>query len=138
MFHIKRNGKAQNIYRGVILNLDNNPVKRKLAVGISIMCLAAVCTSLGQLFWKLSSGSENTLLLYIGGYALYGIGAILMIIAFKFGDLSVLHPMLSIGFILAIVWGRIILEEQVTLQKLAGITIIIAGMIFLGLGGKQK
>jgi len=120
------------------LNSDNNPVKRKLAIGISIMCMAAVCTSLGQLFWKLSSGSENALLLYIGGYVLYGIGAILMIIAFKFGDLSVLHPMLSVGFILAIVWGRIILEEQVTFHKLAGIAIIIDGMIFLGLGGKQK
>ena len=120
------------------MNSDNHLVKRNLAIGISIMCMAAVCTSLGQLLWKLSSKSENTLLLFIAGYALYGIGAILMIIAFKFGDLSILHPMLSVGFILAIVWGRIILEEPITLQKLAGITTIIVGIIFLGLGSKKK
>jgi uncharacterized membrane protein len=120
------------------LNSDYHFMKRNLVIGITIMCMAAVCTSFGQLLWKLSSESENTLFLYIGGYALYGIGAVLMIIAFKFGDLSILHPMLSVGFILAIVWGRIILEEPVTFKKLIGIAVIIAGMIFLGLGGKQK
>lgn len=102
------------------------------------MCFSAVCASIGQLVWKLSALSETPFLFYIIGFVLYGIGAVLMIIAYRFGELSILQPMLSVGFILAIVLGYIILNEPITYYKLAGISIIIIGLIFLGLGGKHK
>ena len=47
--------------------------------GIALMLLAALLTCLGQLCWKLGGGGE--LLWLLPGFALYGCGALLMIVA---------------------------------------------------------
>ena len=60
--------------------------------GILLMLVSSICVYTGQLFWKLSS---KELLFLLLGFVLYGIGAIVMLIAYKYGSLSVLQPMLS-------------------------------------------
>lgn len=57
-----------------------------------------------------------------------------MILALQYGELSVLHPMLSFGFIASIFLGFAVLGEAVTLNKTAGIALIVLGMVFLGRG----
>ena len=104
----------------------------KLLIGIILICLSALCASLGQLFWKLAQINNAALMLYVIGFVLYGLGSVLMIASFRFGDLSVLHPMLSIGYVLAIIWAHVILSENITLNKVAGIGLIIAGIVLLG------
>ena len=104
----------------------------KFTLGIILICLSALCASLGQLFWKLAQINSSSLMLYIIGFILYVLGSVLMIAAFRFGDLSILHPMLSIGYIMAIIWACMILNEEITLQKITGIGLIICGIILLG------
>ena len=70
----------------------------------------------GEHCWKLSAG-QNTLLFLLAGFGLYGCGALLMIIALRYGDLSKLHPMLSAGYILSVVLGAAVLGEPVTGRK---------------------
>ena len=69
---------------------------------------------------------------------MYGIGLALMLLAMKFGDLSILHPMLSAGFILSLFLGHFILREQITLQQIAGVGIIGAGMVLLAMDGRRR
>lgn len=91
--------------------------------------------------WKLAgqqTGMQEKAIFYLLGFALYGIGALLMIVAFRFGELSVLHPMLSIGFILSIFLGAVVLGEAITVKKIAGIMFIIVGMFFLGRSGLKE
>lgn len=107
---------------------------KQLWTGIILMVISSVITSVGQMMWKLSA-SNNDLWMYILGFGLYGMGALLMIIAFKFGELSVLHPMMSIGYIISIILGASVLHESVSWHKLIGIGLIIVGMIFLGRSG---
>ena len=97
--------------------------------GIALMLLAALLTCLGQLCWKLGGGGE--LLWLLPGFALYGCGALLMIVAMRFGELSVLHPMMSAGYVLSVVLGALALGEAVTLRKVLGIAVIILGLICL-------
>lgn len=119
--------------------MDRTEEKRKLHIGIVLMLVSSVCTCTGQLLWKMSPEDKPGMLLYyIIGLMLYGIGACIMIIAFKFGEMSILHPMLSFGFVLSLILGTIFLKEIITWKSVAGVALILIGMIFLGKSAKDK
>ena len=105
---------------------------KKNKIGIIIIIISAITTAFGQYFWKISEGSKIIELLI--GFSLYGIGAILMIIAFKFGSLSVLHPMMSIGYIIALLIGYFLLDEDITKFKIIAIIFILIGVVLRGVG----
>lgn len=107
---------------------------KKNKVGIILMFFSSICVCLGQLFWKLSVDNKMFLLL---GFALYGIGAIIMIIAYRFGSLSVLQPMLSMNYVLSLILGYCILSESISAKKLIGIVIIMFGVVLIG-GGESE
>ena len=52
------------------------------------------------------------------------------------GELSVLYPMVSLGYIFTLLWSRIFFHEPLTRVKIAGLFIIVAGVFFVGLGSK--
>jgi len=54
-----------------------------------------------------------------------------MMAAMRFGELSVLHPMLSAGYALSVLLGTLVLGEEVTGRKLLGIAVITAGLVCL-------
>ena len=107
---------------------------KKNKVGIIIMLLAAVFACVGQLFWKLAS--TYGIIVALAGFALYGIGAVLMLLAYRFGSVSVLQPLLGTNYALSVILGFIVLGEAVTLPKIIGIIIISAGVIFIA-GGDE-
>ena len=112
---------------------------KELFLGMTFVLFSALCSSLGQLVWKLMTLNNLSPYYYVFGLCLYGLGALLLIVAFRFGEMSVLHPMLSFGFVFAMVWSVIILGENITPQKITGIILIIAGVIFLAFGdGESK
>jgi drug/metabolite transporter (DMT)-like permease len=105
---------------------------RKNYIGICIILVASLMTSIGQLFWKISGGADVTSLII--GFLFYGVGAVLMIVAFRFGSLSVIHPMLSFGYIFALFFGRFILNETISPVQLLGVFTIMAGVVLIGGG----
>lgn len=107
---------------------------KNLTKGIILIIIAALCTSFGQLFWKIGVGDNFFLILL--GFVLYGVGALSMIVAFKFGNLSVLHPLMCIGYIFALINGALFLNEKITINHATGIIIIIIGVIFIAKGEK--
>lgn len=106
--------------------------------GISLMLFSAFATCSGQLMWKLSATGNDQALFLIIGFALYALGAILMISAFQFGEVSMLQPMLSIGFVISLVLGRIVLNESINAQKITGVILIVIGMFFLGRNSRSQ
>jgi len=98
--------------------------------GILLMILAAINASLGQLLWKI--GTESGIWYLIIGFIFYGLGALLLIIAFRFGELSVLHPFLSLNFVFALYLGYAVLGEEITTIRILGVIIIIFGVILIG------
>jgi len=106
-------------------------IKKNLK-GIILMIMASLLTAVGQLLWKISDGKDIKWLII--GFACYGLGAVLMVIALRFGSLSVIHPMLSFGYIFAIVLGPIVLKEHITIAQLIAIAMIITGVVFIGGG----
>ena len=107
-----------------------NDTEATRPLGIVLMIAAAFSTATGQLFWKLAEGVFDYRLWI--GFALYGAGAVLMTAAFRYGRMSVLHPLLSIGYVIAIFYGAVFLGEAVTANMLMGTGLILAGVIAIG------
>lgn len=99
--------------------------------GVLLMLLAASFAALGQLFWKLGIGNYYWLIL---GTILYLVGAISMIKAYKWGDLSLLHPIMSFSYVLALFLGFLVFNEPITCKKVLGVAFILAGIVCLGRG----
>lgn len=109
---------------------------------LSVM-LATLLTATGQFLFKL--GTANLVpgwdLLHnwylIGGFAIYGISAVILVISLKYGELSVLYPVISLSF----VWVNIIsfefLGENLNTFKWAGVSLIILGVSCIGFGSKS-
>lgn len=109
---------------------------------ISVM-LATFLTATGQFLFKL--GTANLTLGWdllhnwylIGGFAIYGISAAILVISLKYGELSVLYPVISLSF----VWVNIIsfefLDEQLNTFKWAGVSLIILGVSCIGFGSRS-
>jgi len=107
---------------------------RKYGKGIAAMLCASVFACLGQLLWKISGGSD--ILLMLAGFALYGIGAVLMLWAYRFGPVSVLQPMLSANYILSLILGALVLGESVGAVQVLGVVVITAGIVLIA-GGDE-
>lgn len=113
--------------------------KNQLKIGIALILISAIMTCSGQLCWKLGAKyPEYVILFYSVGFGLYGMGALLMIVAFKFGEMSVLHPMLSMGFIISLFLGAIFLDEDIGLKKVIGVLLILLGVWLLNAQRKSE
>lgn len=110
---------------------------KDLYKGIAMILLSAATACTGQLLWKLSA-INNSIMLILLGLILYGLGAVLMIIALRYGELSILHPMMSVGYVLSLVLGATVLGENVSLLKAAGVAVIIVGLVFLSSSEKKQ
>ena len=95
------------------------------------MIIASLFTSIGQLSWKVFQ-NEKIILFLLLGFILYSIGAILMIIAFKFGKYSAVHPMLCTSYVFALIFGYIFLKENIDVLQIIGILTITVGVILIG------
>ncbi len=96
------------------------------------MVVAAFLSASGQLLWKLSGAALNWQL--IAGFACYGLGALLMIVAFRFGSFSVLHPINALSYVVALVYGIFLLKEPFSPLSLLAVACILVGVTFIGGG----
>lgn len=102
-------------------------------VGLIILC--AFLGATGQLLFKLGSESVSANLLswatnlrIISGMLIYFVGAVLFIIALKYGNLSILYPIMATSYIWVIIFAVKFLGEPFSLTKWIGIALIIGGV----------
>ena len=69
----------------------------------------------------------------------YGVGFILMFLAFKEGELSVLYPILSTSYVWVVLLSPFIfVGESIGALKLIGVTIIIFSVSLIGIGASKN
>ena len=103
---------------------------QNLHKGIILMVASAALSCVGQLLWKLSAADNNLVLIFMG-LVLYGVGAVIMVKALGYGPLSVLHPIMSTGYILSLFLGALVLNEDVSFIRIFGVCAIIIGLVFI-------
>jgi len=101
-----------------------------------MMVASSLFVSFGQMFWKLFH-TEGVWALILG-LVLYACGALIMIVAYKYGKLSVLQPMLCLAYVFAIFIGVFILQESITPLRLIGIAVVILGVVLIAGGDTEK
>ncbi len=65
------------------------------------------------------------------GFALFGSGAILWLFVLQRFPLSVAYPTLALNYVWILVISYYLFGEQITVNKIVGICLIIAGVYFL-------
>ena len=66
----------------------------------------------------------------LGGFFLYGLGAVIWLFVLARLDVSIAYPFVALGFILTMVLGCLVFGEVLTLRKILG-TLIVASGIYL-------
>jgi drug/metabolite transporter (DMT)-like permease len=118
-------------------------MEKSKITALVIVFLCTIFTSFGQLFLKMGAsdlkpGFFSLLSDYplIAGFALYGFGAILFILSLRFGELSMVYPIISLSFIWVLFLSSRYLHEPILASKVAGVLFILAGVSLIGRGGE--
>jgi drug/metabolite transporter (DMT)-like permease len=74
----------------------------------------------------------------IAGYALYGINTVMLVMALREGELSVLYPIIALTYVWVTLASYIRLHEPPNVYKNVGVLAIILGVIVIGRAGSGK
>jgi multidrug transporter EmrE-like cation transporter len=55
----------------------------------------------------------------------------------RHGELSVLYPMVSLGYVWTLLWSRLFFGEPFTRNKFIGLAMILTGILCLGIGSTR-
>jgi drug/metabolite transporter (DMT)-like permease len=105
-----------------------------------LVLMASVIGSFGAVFLKLGSAKINrSILSFVNPQLVFGVGlflgsSVFYAMGIKGGQLSVLYPMVSLGYIWTLLWSRLFFNEPFTKQKFMGLGLILLGVFFVGLG----
>ncbi|BDC51187.1 hypothetical protein F183_A35030 [Bryobacterales bacterium F-183] len=66
------------------------------------------------------------------GYAMYGISAVLLILALRHGELSILYPVIALTYVWVAILSVVIFNEQMPPMRIAGIATVVIGVAILG------
>ena len=111
------------------------------ASSIILVLFGSFIGSFGAVFLKLGAehmhGSLARLLnnywLAIG-VVLYLLSSVFYIMGVAQGQLTVLYPMVSLGYIWAILWARLFFKEPFTKAKISGLLMIVFGVALINMG----
>ena len=68
------------------------------------------------------------------GVAFYLLSSVFYMMGVSQGQLTVLYPMVSLGYIWAMLWARIFFKEPFTVAKVGGLAMIIFGVSLINFG----
>ena len=105
----------------------------------------------GQFLWKIGMSNGSTSFDSLGaivrvlispyilsGLFLYGLATVLWLFILTKVPLSVAYPLQSVAYIIAVFGAFFFFQEEITLWKILGVILIMAGVSFIGIGEFQK
>ena len=106
-----------------------------------LIIFTSLLTSAAILFLK--AGADRLPLIFFNwhlaiGLVLYGIGFLMLLVAFRHGEVSILYPAFSMGFVWVALVAAVVFKEALTVMKLIGIGGVIVGIVLLGLAARQS
>ena len=66
------------------------------------------------------------------GYSLYGLSAILLILALRHGELSILYPVIALTYVWVAILSVVIFHENMPFLRMLGIATVVCGVAVLG------
>jgi len=72
----------------------------------------------------------------LAGYCLYGMSTILLVLALRHGELSILYPVISLTYVWVTMLSFVIFRESINPFKILGVAVIVLGVTVLGRNSK--
>jgi len=113
-----------------------------LVKSILLVFMASFIGSLGMAYLKMGSALlTRSVMSFLNPKLLVGVGLFVFSSIFyawgikgKDAQLSVLYPMVALGYVWGLLWARLFFKEAMTRYKIAGLALILLGVCFVGLG----
>ena len=102
-----------------------------------LVLVASIIGSFGAVFLKMGAEKLKKSLFHIFswqaalGVGLFLLSSVFFVMGIKHGELSVLYPMVSLGYVWTLLWSRIFFKEPVTAQKFVALGMILTGIVFI-------
>lgn len=115
----------------------NTPISSMLLV-----LLASFIGSFGAVFLKVGAGRlqgslRNVLNVHLAlGIGFFLLSSVFFVMGIRHGELSVLYPMVALGYVWTLFWSRLFFQEALTRQKFIGLGLVLIGVFFVGLGSQ--
>jgi drug/metabolite transporter (DMT)-like permease len=113
--------------------------------GILLIASCTLISAAGQIVMKIGMTHVTKLdpialatnLPLVAGYALYGIFCLMMILALRKGELSLIYPIISLAYVWVTVLSYFIFHDTINPLKLLGIAAVMIGVALLGRQGPE-
>jgi len=69
------------------------------------------------------------------GVVAYGLSSVFFVLANTKGELTILYPLVSLGYLWTLLWAKLFFNEPLTKFKFMGIGLILVGVFCLKLSG---
>ena len=114
--------------------------KSKIKIGLTLIVVAALLSAVSQLILKFGTNINGTwsVVLYGIGFLVSAMGAVLMMTSFRYGEVSILQPIMSVAYVFSFIFGFFFLGEPISQTKIIGTLLIIAGSVVMGLPSKER
>jgi multidrug transporter EmrE-like cation transporter len=105
-----------------------------------LVFVASVIGSFGAVFLKMGAARlDGSILSFVNTRLVLGVtlflgSSVFYAFGIRGGQLSVLYPMVSLGYIWTLLWSRLFFNEPFTSSKFIGLGLILMGVFFVGLG----
>ncbi len=106
-------------------------------IGSVVGSLGAVGLKAGAQKLELNFRSVLTNWMLVAGLSLYLLSTVFFLLGLAKGELSVLYPMVSVGYICTLVWSKVFFGEVITMSKIRGIVLILIGVGLLGISAHR-
>ena len=109
---------------------------------ILLVVLGSFIGSFGAVFLKMGSSRLRHGLMQVfnirlvAGAGMYLLSTCFFIVALQKGELSVLFPLVSLGYVWTMLWSRLFFKEPLTRYKFLGLFLILVVVSFIGMGNR--
>jgi len=98
---------------------------------------AQILMKVGMTHFNPSPVALITNLPLMAGYVLYGINTLMLVLALRDGELSMLYPIIALTYVWVTLLSYTLLREPPNVFKNIGICTIVTGVAVLGRGGRK-
>jgi multidrug transporter EmrE-like cation transporter len=73
----------------------------------------------------------------LGGLCCLGLNTLLLIVALREGQLSVLYPIIALTYVWVVILSPMFFDDRISLLKAVGVGVIVLGVSVIGWGSRQ-
>lgn len=106
-----------------------------------LVCIASLIGSVAAVLLKATANHlkepwPNWAGKLLVGITLFGTSSVLYVWGLKDGSLTVLYPMVSLGYVWTVLWSKVFFSEPFNRHKVIGLVFILLGVFSIGLGNQ--